>query len=197
MSVKAKTPATVTGTNKGTQFNKIVKGAVISETQYYTVVDVNGSEIDLKNENGDIVTVDSLYAEKCLLTADQWLEEVKVNRTELVQIFLANPYTAMTVNYKKKVDEKDVIAELLNTYKNTSPGNVEKEFTKTVKTSLEGQERTAVGRHAGSVDEYGRIRFVDMNKDKGSNPAFDGRTIVVDPRTIAWVIVKNKKYTVK
>jgi len=85
----------------------------------------------------------------------------------------------------------------LSTHLNTPPAQVEKAFKATVKKALEGEERTAVGRHFGVTNEFGRVPFIDMDKEKGDKPDWDARNIQVDPRTINWLIVKGIKYKLK
>ena len=179
------------------KFDKLHKGSVLSETQYYVVDEVKGRKTRLLTDNGEAVVVDSEYVNRCLTLADDVAEEKTVTRTELTQLFLSHPYTAMTVNYNKKVDPKSVLKQLMDTHQNTAPKDVEKSFKKTLTAALEGEERTAQGRHNASVDEFGRVSFIDMGKTRGDNPEHDGRLIKVDPRTLNWAIIKGVRYSAK
>jgi len=66
-----------------------------------------------------------------------------------------------------------------------------------LKTALEGEERTMVGRHYGSQDEFGRIKFIDMDAKLDPAKDYDTRQRLVDPRTLNWLILKGVKYIVK
>jgi hypothetical protein len=186
--------ATVKSTNK---FANLKEGEILSETQYYTVIKVSGNRVQLQNDKGELIVVDNDYVNSCLNSADQYKEEKIVSRTELTQIFLNHPYTAMTANFNKKVDEKDVLKEILDTYANASPKEVEKKFKSTIKKALQGEERTISGYHSASVDEFGRINFIDMKIERSSAKDYDNRIRLVDPRTLNWVITKNTKYKIK
>lgn len=172
-------------------------GSVVSETQYYKVQKIVGNDIQLTNDNGEHIIINKTYADNCLDVADYYTMEEFKSRTEIAQLFLSHPYTALTVNFNKQVKVDDVLAEILHTHKNTPLVNIEKEFKKSIKKALEGEERIAVGRHFGTTNEFGRVPFIDMNKEKGAKPDWDGRNIQVDPRTINWFIAKGVKYSVK
>lgn len=181
---------------KVSRFEALQEGEVLSETQYYKVVRKKDDKVQLQNDSGELIIVDKEYVNGCLDSGEQFKEERIVNRTEITNILLSNPYTAMTVNYNKKVDEKEVLKQLMETHQNTAPKDVEKTFKATLKKALEGEERKIVGRHSGNQDEFGRIQFVDMNIEKKES-GYDNRVRLVDPRTTNWIIVKNVKYRVK
>jgi hypothetical protein len=191
----------------GASFRDLKKGDVLSETQFYTVgdkftqKDERGKTINLVsliNDTGEAINVDEAYIESCVNSASQFLETRKLSRTEVIQIFLTHPYTAMTVNFNKQVKQADVLKEILDAHTNTAPKDVEKAFKATIKKALEGEERTMVGRHSASTDEFGRIHFTDMLADTTKSSAtYDARHRLVDPRTINWLIVKGVKYEVK
>lgn len=177
-------------------FSELKPGTVLSETQYYKVEKLAGNKVQLRNDGGEPIVVDINYVETLLTTADQFLEEKKVTKTEATQIFLAHPFTAMTVNFNKQVKKADIVKEIQDAYENSTPKEFTAKVSKAVGKSLEGEERTMVGRHAANQDEFGRIHFIDMNIDKTAD-SYDNRQRLVDPRTINWVIVKGVKYIVK
>lgn len=190
------TTTAVSGTVKSTKFSRLKKGDVLSETQYYKVVAIVGSDIQLLNEGGEDIVVNAEYINSCMTVADHFNSTEKKTRTELAQLFLSHPYTAITVNFNKQVKSKEVTQEIVNLYKNTSPAKIEAELTKTINRALEGSERTARGWHTGHVNEFGRVEFIDMDKDRGTG-TYDGRLIQVDPRTLNWLIIKDVKYITK
>lgn len=181
-----------------TEFKNLKKGSVLSETQFYTVEKIVGDRVQLNTESGEPVTVNKGYVESLLVSADQHKTVEKITRTELAELLVKNPYVAITVNFNKKVDEKEVLKEMLDVHKNTAPKDVEKEFKVAVKRALEGEERTAVGRHGGHINQFGRLDFIDMSKEKKiSTSGYDGRQIQVDPRTINWLILRGVRYEAK
>lgn len=168
-----------------------------SETQYYEIVKVQGDTVTLKNDEGEGIEVNKNYAETFLSSASEFTSEEKLSRTELTEKFMTCTGVALTVNFNKKVEAKDVLTEIMNTHQNTAPKDVEKAFRATVKKALEGEERTMIGRHYGSVDVNGRIHFVDMQIARDKTKDYDNRNRLTDPRTLNWFICRGVKYTVK
>ena len=78
-----------------------------------------------------------------------------------------------------------------------SEAEFKKKIASAVSDALVGEERTMVGRHYGSQDEFGRIRFIDMEEKKDDTKDYDTRQRLVDPRTICWLILRGVKYKVK
>lgn len=185
-----------------TQFNKLKVGSRLSETQYYRVEKVQGNQVQLVNDFGHPVVVDNTYVEKCLISADQFETEKTMSKTDVANLFLASTNIALTVNYNKKVNEKDVKDQLNKLYPNKggkilSEADYQKAVSQVISSALVGEERTMVGRHYGSQDEFGRIRFIDMEQKLDSTEDYDTRQRLVDPRTINWLILKGVKYIVK
>ncbi len=178
-----------------TSFKNLKPGAILSEAQFYTVDKIVNGEVELVNDLGQSITVDSQYVEGCLTAADQFVSEQKMSRTELIQIFKNNSNIAMTVNYNKKVDVNDVTDEVITELSKAALTieGIKKTVKKAIQKTIDGEERTMVGRHEGHEDEFGRMRFIDM-KIHGTG---DARKRLVDPRTLNWLIVKGIKYKVK
>ncbi len=167
------------------KFKDLKKNEVLSETQYYTVEKVSGDKVQLRNDNGEPIVVDSKYVENCLNSGVQYSSEKKVSRTELAQLFIGNPLIAMTVNYNKQLDVNDVIDNLVKSTNKTE-----------IKALLKGEERTMVGRHFGEITDLGRVQFIDMEVPKDTSKGYDNRLRQVDPRTINFLVLKNTKYIV-
>lgn len=183
-------------------FKKLTANTKLSETQYYTVDKVQGNKARLINDFGEAIVVDDQYVEKCLISSDQVDLEKTMSRTDLTNLFLASTNTALTVNYNKKVKDEDVKKQLHDLYPNKggkilSEADFKKKVNETLKGVVEGEERTMVGRHYGSVDEFGRIRFIDMDEKRDPSKDYDTRQRLVDPRTLNWLILKGIKYKVK
>jgi hypothetical protein len=173
------------------KFKAMKEGEVLSETQFYTVLKKTSDKVQLQNDAGEKIVVDASYVDSCLVSAAQAEKMVTVSRTEIAEIFKNNPNTAMTVNYNKKVDEKEAVTEIAKVAK-----SAKSVLEATVKRVLAGEERTIVGRHHGSVTELGRYNFVDMEQKREAK-TYDTRLRQVDPRTINYLIVGGIKYQVK
>ena len=185
-----------------TKFKQLKTGAKLSETQFYTVQKIQGDKVQLLNDYDEPIVVDSKYAEKCLVSADQYDSEKTMSRTDITNLFLASTSTALTVNYNKQVKEDEVEKQLFELYPNKggkilSEADFKKKVTAALKGALTGEERTMVGRHYGGQDEFGRVRFIDMEQSKDPKKDYDTRQRLVDPRTINWVIIRGVKYSVK
>lgn len=196
--------STTTAKKTITDFSKVKKGSKLSETQFYTVTEVRHGEVDVVNDLGEEITLYESYIEALLVSADQFSETKQMSRTDVINLFVASTNVACTVNFNKKVDEKEVQKALEALYPNKG-GKIlsEADFKKAIKANLtdalEGKERTMVGRHYGRTDEFGRIKFIDMDVTGGYDEIkdYDTRTRLVDPRTINWVILRGVKYEVK
>jgi hypothetical protein len=196
--------ATTTVKKTLTSFSKLKKGSKLSETQFYSVTDIRPGEIDAVNDLGEEITLSEEYVEGLLVSADQYNETKQMSRTEIINLFMSSTNVACTANYNKKVDEKEVLKQLNALYPNAggkilSKADYEAAVKKNLADALEGEERTIVGRHYGRLDDYGRLKFIDMQAKGGYDDVkdYDTRTRLVDPRTINWIIVRGVKYEVK
>jgi hypothetical protein len=178
-------------------YSRLQVGNVLGESQYYKVDKIVGDQVQLSSDSGDTIVVTKEYVESFLSSADQFNSTEQVTRTALADIVKAAARSVMTVNFNKQVKEADIVKEVIEAYGNSTPKSFEASLKKSIKRGLSGEERTMVGRHYGDVDDFGRIHFVDMSLDKGTNPKFDGRLRLVDPRTLNWAIIQNVKYIVK
>lgn len=181
------------------KFNQLKVGGVLSETQYYKVVDIKGDKVQLQNDEGTNIVVNDGYVENALNAADQFTKTEKVTKTKLAEIFMSYPRIAMTVNFNKQVKPEDVAKGIIDVYDDLGMGMTKADFGKKVKAalSIKGEERTMIGRHYGSKDVNGRVHFIDMNVEKAVGKDYDTRQRLVDPRTINFIIVDNVKYQLK
>lgn len=182
------------------QFKNLKVGEVLSETQFYKVEKVVGSQVQLKTDSGESIIVDNKYVDDLLNSGVQFTKTEKITRTELVEKFLTNARVAMTVNFNKQVKPEDIKQQLVALYPNKGGKLMsEAEFKKAVAKAidLKGDERTMIGRHYGVQDSNGRVHFIDMQIDKDPSKAYDARQRLVDPRTINYVVVSGVKYEVK
>lgn len=174
-------------------YSKLKEGEVLSEIQFYTVKRAGSNELELKTDEGEEVKVSKHYAEKFLVSADQFKKIEKITRTELAEKVMSSPRIAITVNFNKAIKEADIKKGLHALYPNKGKMISHAEFKKNVNATLnlKGEERTMIGRHYGDVDGTGRLKFIDMKVTKGI------RQRLVDPRTLNWAIIDNVKYQVK
>lgn len=178
--------------------SKLKVGEVLSESQFYVVEKVQGNKVQLKPDSGDSITVSDGYVEQFLTSGEQVESpEVKVSRTELATLFLANANVAMQASFNKQVKEVDVTKEIMNTYQNSTPSVFEKAVKAAVKKGLDGEERIITGYHTGNVNEFGRVNFVDMKLARDTTKNFDNRLRQVDPRTLNFVLLRGTKHIVK
>lgn len=189
---------------KTTLFTKLTKKSKLSETQFYSVKSINRDDVDLVNDFGEEITLTKEYVEQLLVSSDQFSETKKMSRTDMINLLQTATNVICTVNFNKKVDEKEIQKQLFALYPNTggkilSKADFEKAIKKNLSDALEGEERTMVGRHYGRTDEFGRIKFIDMEAPGGYDEAkdADARQRLVDPRTINWFILRGVKYEVK
>lgn len=179
---------------------EIKRGDKWSRLSYGEITDVNGDSIMIKNEDGKAWTISKDIFEAEFNVAGSTSNGVvgNITQTALIDLVLSKPGTIMTVNFNKKIDEKEVAEIILEARPATLVG-----AKKLAKDILRGEERTMIGRHYHSIDEMGRLQFIDMELPKEIKTTKDGtctydtRLRKVDPRTINWVIVENVKYIVK
>lgn len=173
------------------------KGMIASETQFYVVDEVKKDVIVLKTDDGEPIEVSKSYAETMLTLSDYTVEEKTVTRTEATDIFVKSTGVALAINFNKQVKEADVVKEITEIYRTSTPVEAELKLKKAVKKSLEGEQRTLRGRHFGSFDPFGRVHVTDMEISHDASAKHDARLRLVDPRTINWLIVRGVKYVVK
>ena len=154
-----------------TNFSELKVGDILSETQYYKVVEIveksNGLKteklVKVVNDRGFSFYIGEAVVEEGIYTANQYSKEVQITRTELIQKFAHVGDTVFTVSFNK----------------------------------ASGDERILIGYLVQVETGFGRSTVIDLQASKGSNPNHDGRLRQVDHRTLNWLIHKNVKHTVK
>lgn len=182
---------------------KLKKGDRISEQQYYEVLNVSSSSIEVKNDEGNIITIGKDIIKRDCYDAGQSTKTVELTRTDLINQFLNIGGEVFTVNYNKKINKTNTVKnvdtkvkELLLAPSTKEVNRIKKELKAQLKEDIEGQERTAVG-YKTSVDfEKGRTVAIDMMKERGTG-SFDNRIIQIDHRGLNWFIHKGVKYKLK
>lgn len=178
-------------------FKKLKIGSALCETHYYLVEKIVGDKMQLVNGLGQNIVVGKDYVEECLISAEQYDSEVKVNKTDLTKMFLENANVVFTVSFNKQVKEADVVKEIMEVYGDSTPKTMEAALKKAIKRTLTGEERILTGYHTGVQDEFGRISAIDMNIVKDAGKDYDTRLRLIDPRQLNFLILKGVKYIVK
>lgn len=189
-------------TEKKSNIKKIKVGDPWSRLSNGKVTKVTSGSLYVENEAGKQWEIGFPIVEDEFYFADQFDTEVKITRTELSQVFINHPRIIMTACYHKQVKEKDLNEEFFKLYANKggiiiSEADYIKKVKELTKVALKGEERIIVGRHEGSIDDFGRMHFTDVNAEWNKEKDYDTRHRLVDPRTLKWVIVANTKFTVK
>jgi hypothetical protein len=142
------------------------------------------------NEEGLSWEITNGIVEKECYTANQAEEEIKVSRTELIDIFSKVGDTIFTVNFDKLPTAEDFLALTRG-----EGGKIRsfEEMTKDFK-KFKGENRTIVGYMIKIENGFGRSLVIQaFYKDEKDKKSFRQ----IDHRTLNWLIFKNKKYVVK
>lgn len=166
------------------------KGAIWTRHSRGTVVSNEGVNLTVRNSQGEEWSISRAIFEKEFTIADCSFSQQTVSRTELIEIITNAAQTAMTVKFRKKLDEKAFAESVLQlALTSLSVGDMtQAAFKKKVREDLQGEERTMLGFHERSFDEHGRLRFIDMEPGGGLR--------LIDLRTIEYAIVNGVEYTV-
>jgi hypothetical protein len=163
--------------------SKVGVGSVWTRHDSGEVTSIVGTTIYLKNNKGDEWNITAPLVSSQFSFADQWDEDIKVTRTEMINILKSNRQTAMTVVYHKKPDGKK-LAEIL---KGGQGEMTDRAWLIQMNKLVLGEERTMIGHHFGSFDEHERLRFREHGKGQR----------LIDTRTLKRVVVNCVNYTIK
>lgn len=185
----------------------IEPGSILSETSFYVVKEVQKDLIIVNDDFGHSIKLGRKYVEEITISADYYETEEKKSMTELADILINSPRTAMTVCFVTKDTEKtkkDFEAEKqakITEIQNASLKNAEALLNNLIENPITrvipGKERVMKGRHYGNLDDLGRVHFIDMEITRDASKDYDTRSRQVDPRTIKWLIVNKVKYILK
>jgi len=160
-----------------------------SRHSYGEVVRSNRQSIVVKNDNGLEWTIDSHLFEKEFNVANQFQAVEKVNRTEMVETIVGAARLIMTVHFRKKPEHKTLVDTVTRLLDSDLSRPKPRALSKLLKETTAGEERTMVGRHYGTSDDFGRLQFTAMEAGGGLR--------LIDPRTVEWAIIDNVKYMLK
>lgn len=181
---------------KKSNANQLKEGQFLSETQYYKIKNIIGDIVEVENERGFTFSISKPIIEEGIFSADQFTEEVKVSRTELINIFTSVGDTVFTVCYHKQPKAEDVNEAIASANKGRIIPIAE--LQKVVKEAYKGEERVLTGYMVNVETGFGRSTVIDLEADKSkTTDNWDSRLRQVDHRTLNWLIYQNKKYIVK
>ena len=181
----------------------ISPGDILSEVQYYQVLNVTDDLVDVRNERGFEFEMTSSIVEEGSWSANQFTKTVKVSRTKLVEHLLNAKASVFTVNFNKKPNAES--------HSNVLKSATIQDLTDPVKLKnlsqrLElGEERTLVGHLLESEIHLGRSKVIDLEEhfagveERKHDPNSKAKWTVrlVDHRHINWLILNGVKYVVK
>lgn len=185
---------------------KLEIGSILSETSFFTVQKIEGNNVEVKDDNGNVLGISKEYVEQILNSADIYENEEKKTMTELAELLNNSPRIAMTVAFYKKDEQKTKklyeaekqakIDEIQNAKVADVPRLLNDLIENPISKVIPGELRIMKGRHYGVIDDLGRLQFIDMEKPR-TKTDYDDRYRQIDPRTIVYIIVNNTKYTLK
>ena len=184
--------------NDCSKFAKARKDDYWSRMSYGKVIERNTEHLVIRNDDGYEWAIGYDVVEQELSFHNQYEEEVALTWTELRDKFKKSTRSIITVNFNKKINEKEYIEKLVNLYPNNngklkSKKQYESDIKDATKSLLAGEERTMIGRHYGRYKSE-RILFIDMELENDASKDYDTRIRLVDPRTLNWMICDNVRY---
>lgn len=200
MATTAKNQATQTPSKT----SLLKKGSILGETNFLVVKEVTKTDVIVIDDFGNEMTYGRPYVDSLCHSADIYTTEEKKTMTELAELFINTPRTAMTVCFitkdtpkTKKAYEAEkaaAIAKVQAASLANAATLLENLIDNPISKVIPGDERVMKGRHYGEPNELGRIRFIDMELPL-TDPTQRQRW--VDPRTIQYIIVNDVKYSLK
>lgn len=188
-------------------YSDLKTGHILSENSFFTVNSVEANGVECTTDDGQTVRLGRRYVESIMQSGDLYSSEEEKTMTELADIFINTPRVAMTVAYFKKDKKKGVraykkeVAEAVERVKNATVGTVESVVLDLIDNPITkvipGELRVMRGRHYRSINDLGRVSFIDMEVTDPIKGDYDPRVKQVDPRTIQYLIVNDVKYTLK
>jgi len=166
---------------------KLAENDIFSCISYLRVTNIEGNQITVKNQLGGSWLISKDLIEKEMWSANHYDKEVKCNMTDLSEIIESCSDTVFTVQFRKKIDPKDVLDSL----KNVKMADLKKadKVKSLSKELIEGEPACITGHLIESENNLGRSLVIDLNAPVYNNVRS------VDHRTIEWIIFRNVKYT--
>lgn len=168
---------------------KLYPGDHWSRSSFGKVVSAGPNEVVVENDQGVRWSIDPPLFESEFTTANQFAETKKVTRTEMVNQIVSSPRMAMTIFFHKKPEHTELV-DFVEQLCAKGQKMSRRSLSAALKSATAGAERTMVGRHFGTTDEFGHIQFLDV---ESSSPGLK----TIDPRTVEWATIDNVRYQLK
>jgi len=181
--------ATETKNPSKSKVSALSPGDKWSRHSYGQVVRPDSQSVIVKNENGLEWSIDANLFEKEFNVAGQFQTVEKLSRTEMVEKIVSAARLVMTVHFRKKPDHKTLVEAVTRLLDGVVERPRPRALSKLLKDTTAGEERTMIGRHYGTSDDFGRLQFTAMETGGGLR--------LIDPRTVEWAIIDNVKYELK
>jgi hypothetical protein len=168
-------------------------GDKLYEVSYYTVVDVDDSDVNVCDASGGQVRISRQLVERSVYSTNQFDKEERVTRTQLAQKIESLGHAAAQFTFKKQVACNDIADKLVD----EDLGSLAKR-RKVMKRLMDGPVRVMNARlfHTDEFDaamELGRYRVIDLDEFFKTND--EKRSMrMVDTRTISQIVVDNVRY---
>ena len=140
----------------------------------------------LTNQRGEQLNIEKEVLVSDAFSANHYDTEVTCCMTQLSDILKKAGNTIFTVEFTKKMEEKDILAELNKLYPSGA-----KTTGLTLEDMMKSLDRQIIGYLVKNETHFGRSLICDLEKSKPDKKAF----AQVDHRTIQSIILRNVKYT--
>jgi hypothetical protein len=166
------------------------EGEWLSGTIYYKVGKAIGSCHEITDSFGRKLSVGNTILHNEMISASQFDTEVKVTRTEMVEILLHAGEAVFTIKFRKQLTGKDVNGILDDEKYDTQPAA--KRIKLCNQAIKAGEPRYLTGYIRNTEHAMGRTNVIDLALENSPH-----NTRQVDHRTLEELILKRVKYTLK
>jgi len=180
--------------------DRLESGDHLYEVTGYTVEKVNNDDtVDVKDLNGNRLTIGRSVVESAIFSTKQHTSEKKVTKTQLAQKMETLGRASFRVTFQKQVSSNDVADGLENAFDENEFDVASKaKRRKVVKQLMEGTQRVMHAKLLMSDEfdvamELGRFRVIDLEElaDHGDEARAQR---LVDTRTVSELVVDNVRY---
>jgi arsenate reductase-like glutaredoxin family protein len=158
-------------------------GSRLSRVSYLEVLEVSPKGVVVKNTNGLQWTINPSILEAETISADQFSETKKVNRTEMAELLENAKDCIFTVTFGKQLSAEKVLNNLKDSERMSKQ--------QLAKAILQEEQRVLIGRLVSTENKLGRSIVEDLENTTGTSLR------LVDHRTISELILNNIKYVLK
>jgi hypothetical protein len=169
--------------------SQLKSGEWLSGTIYYRVETKINNSHKVTDSLGHTLTVEDTVLENEMISAEQFDNEVKVTRSEMVERLIHAGDCVFTIKFRKQLTGKEMCDKLTEEKYDTQPAAKK---SRICQHALKlGEVRVLTGYLRNVEHVMGRSNVIDLNV-QGSH-----RERQVDHRTLEELILKRVKYTLK